>query len=764
MKFAKNITFFIFTLLFFNTINAQYIQVDDNSFTATELIENVLVNSPCANVSNVTVSGWDFGTGKSYGYFEANGSAFPFENGVIISTGKASSAIGPNSSLLSEGPTNWSGDTELQQAINENNTINATVIEFDFLPFANKISFEYIFSSEQYLSNPNSNQCNFSDGFAFLLREANEAQYTNLAVVPGTSIPVKIPTVRGSGTICPPANEQYFDAFNGITHPTNFNGQTKILKAESNVIPGQLYHIKLVIADQGNNLYDSAIFLGGGSFSVETDIGPDRLIATENPLCENETLQLDATTPNATSYKWFRNNQLIIGETNPTFTVTEFGFYSVEVEFNGGCFSVGEILIEYSQNPIPNATTLTQCDDNDDGIAFFNLLDANAAIAGTNSNVIQAKFFLDPTDALLNQNAILNLSQFQNTVPNQILHVRLENIFGCFGLTTLELNTATNNLILPSVTVCDDDETPDGVTTFGLNAKVTPILSPLFDFGSQFTFYANASDAQLQQNALLNTFTNTTPFEQLIFVRVTNGASCEGIFPLVLEIKNFTPFGLENETIYLCNGETLSIGVLPIFSSYIWDNGESTPSIIIDEAGTYTITVSNVDGCTVSKKFTVLLSGPPIIDSILINDFSDNQNTVTINVSGFGEYIFSIDGSYFQNSPVFQSVPAGEYWVTVKDLNGCGIKTQKIIVLDYPKFFTPNGDGIHDIWKIEKLTDTMSSVALFDRYGKLLVQFNPSIKGWDGNFNNSIMPSSDYWFILTLSDGRIIKGHFALKR
>lgn len=764
MKFAKNITFFIFTLLFFNTINAQYIQVDNNSFTATELIENVLVNSPCANVSKVTVSGWDFGTGKSYGYFEANGSAFPFENGVIISTGKASSAIGPNSSLLSEGPTNWSGDTELQQAINENNTINATVIEFDFLPFANKISFEYIFSSEQYLSNPNSNQCNFSDGFAFLLREANEAQYTNLAVVPGTSIPVKIPTVRGSGTICPPANEQYFDAFNGTEHPTNFNGQTKILKAESSVTPGVLYHIKLVIADQGNNLYDSAIFLGGGSFSIETDLGPDRLIATENPLCENETLQLDATTPNATSYKWFRNNQLIIGETNPIFTVTEFGFYSVEVEFNGGCFSVGEILIEYSQNPIPNATTLTQCDDNDDGIAFFNLLDANTAIAGTNPNVIQAKFFLDPTDALLNQNAILNLSQFQNTVPNQILHVRLENIFGCFGLTTLELNTATNNLILPSVTVCDDDETPDGVTTFGLNAEVTPILSPLFDFGSQLTYYANASDAQLQQNALLNTFTNTTPSQQLIFVRVTNGASCVGIFLLNLEIITFYPEGLEDENLILCQGNTLSIGLNSTFETYLWNTGETTPFIIINQGGIFTLTVTNINGCTATKSFSVSLSSPPIIESITVNDFLGNQNSITVTVSGIGEYIYSIDGTNFQDSPIFNQVVPGDYLLTVKDLNGCGIATREIIVLDYPKFFTPNADGINDVWKIENLMDSDANVAIFNRYGQLLVQFNPSSLSWDGNFNSNIMPSSDYWFILTLSDGRIIKGHFALKR
>jgi len=106
----------------------------------------------------------------------------------------------------------------------------------------------------------------------------------------------------------------------------------------------------------------------------------------------------------------------------------------------------------------------------------------------------------------------------------------------------------------------------------------------------------------------------------------------------------------------------------------------------------------------------------------------------------------------------------GDYLLTVKDQNGCGIATREIIVLDYPKFFTPNADGINDVWKIENLMDSDANVAIFNRYGQLLIQFNPSSFGWDGNFNSNIMPSSDYWFILTLSDGRIIKGHFALKR
>ena len=89
-----------------------------------------------------------------------------------------------------------------------------------------------------------------------------------------------------AGTICPPANEAYFDAFNtGKSYPTTYDGQTKVLTAQSVVTPGTLYHIKLVIADEGNGRFDSGIFLRAGSFISEKDLGTDRLIATGNPLC-----------------------------------------------------------------------------------------------------------------------------------------------------------------------------------------------------------------------------------------------------------------------------------------------------------------------------------------------------------------------------------------------------------------------------------------------------------------------------------------------
>ncbi len=764
MKFAKNILFFLLLIIAFQSGKAQYIQIDDNQ-TAQELIENVLINNSCANVSNITVSGWAFTNGNSYGYFNRGTSTFPFQDGVIIATGRALSAIGPNSSLLSEGPTNWPGDIDLQQAINETNTINATVIEFDFLPFANKVSFDYIFSSEQYLSNPNSNQCSYSDGFAFLLKEVgSQDQYSNLAVVPGTAIPVKIPTVRGAGTICPPANEAYFDAFNGIEHPTNYNGQTKILKAESLVTPGVLYHIKLVIADQGNNLYDSAIFLGGGSFTVETELGDDRLIANGNPLCENETLTLDATTPNAVGYKWYRNNVLINNETNQTYTVNSFGVYKVEVVFNSTCSSFGEIVIEYSSNPIPNDVNLTQCDSDTDGLAIFNLNDANSSIIGSNLNVGPPKYFLSFNDAFTVQNTLTNIDSFQNTTPNQIIYARLENTFGCFGISEITLSTSISAIIVPPISMCDGDTNQDGLTVMDLSMDISPTVLGYFPTGLQAVYYSSTENAQTQTNALPNNYTNIIPFEELIFARITDGVNCFGILPITLKINIFIPNNFETEELSLCENETYFLEVEDIYESYLWNTGETTPRIDISAPNTYTVTVTNTDGCEATKIFIISPSGVATITSIDVQDFSGNQNTVQINYTGLGDYLFSLDGNYFQNSPIFTNVEPGEYLVIVKDTNGCGTVTQQIFVLDYPRFFTPNGDGFNDFWEIKNFNQPNSKIYIFNRYGKLIKEIVPNQKGWDGTFSGSLLPSSDYWFSLFLENGRIIKGHFALKR
>ena len=284
----------IFFLLTSSSIFGQNIQVDSQTYTPQELVENILINSDCiTNVLVTNVVGGDFNnTDKSYGFFDASGTSFPFNSGLVLSTGRLANTVGPNTTLSDDDATNWTGDSDLETILNEPNTINATIIEFDFTTIADRVSFRYIFASEEYQEN-NPNTCQYSDLFGFLIRPVNDQQYTNIALVPNTQIPVKVTTVHPEiPNGCSAQNEFYFEGFNSSTAPINFNGQTKVLTATANVIPNESYHVKLVIADEENFRFDSAVFLEAGSFQLNTDIGPNRLISTNNPLCKNEILEL----------------------------------------------------------------------------------------------------------------------------------------------------------------------------------------------------------------------------------------------------------------------------------------------------------------------------------------------------------------------------------------------------------------------------------------------------------------------------------------
>lgn len=749
--------FFLFLGSFFS-IKAQYIQVDD-TYGAQQLVEEVLVNSPCAQVSNFTVNGWDYGNGnKSYGYFNRGSSNFPFEEGVLITTGRAVFAIGPNDSLQSEGPVEWGGDTDLEQAIGESNTINATVLEFDFLPIANKMSFEYIFSSEQYLSNPNFNQCFFSDGFAFLLREANPPTgYENLAVVPGTNIPVKVTTVRGSGTICQPANEQFFDAFNGVEHPTNFNGQTVILKAEATVTPGVLYHLKLVVADQGNRLYDSGIFLGGGSFKVEIDLGTDRIVTSGNPLCEGDIYTLDATQPGNNSYQWFFNGNLINGADTPTYEVSNSGTYNVIVVLeNSSCEANGSVEIEFVSVPDDQSIQLISCEIEGSGLANYNLLDLNPLLIG-NDNSLTISYFAQLNDALSQTNPI---SQTNTYIANPgVVYGVVTNNFGCRNLVTISLEFSNNSLSIgPLPVFCDAfGNTIDGIRVFNFMNEITPLIENQIGLGYTIQYFLDSSLSE----SLPNTYQNEDPFLQTIYIKVSEGINCVDIIPLNLEIFTFDEEpGVKN--IGFCEGNPVTLSAPFTSGNYLWSTGETTQEITVTSSGTYQVEITSVHNCSQTQTFVVTAGVTPQTAQVIIKDFSGNQNFIEVEVSPPGNYSYSIDGLIFQDSNLFMSLPTGNYQITIQSV--CGQLTVLAIILDYPRFFTPNADGYNDTWKIKELNQPNARVSIFNRYGQLLKVIQPSDNGWDGTRLGKPQPSDDYWFILELEDGREIKGHFALKR
>jgi hypothetical protein len=133
-----------------NLVFGQNIVVDAQTYSPQELIENILIDSDCiTNINVVNFVGGNFSNGdSSFGYFESNNSGFPFERGIVLSTGRLTNVPGPNNNLSDDDAPGWIGDDELEFYLDEDSTFNATIIEFEFEAVASQISFRYLFASE----------------------------------------------------------------------------------------------------------------------------------------------------------------------------------------------------------------------------------------------------------------------------------------------------------------------------------------------------------------------------------------------------------------------------------------------------------------------------------------------------------------------------------------------------------------------------------------------------------------------------------------
>jgi large repetitive protein len=153
--------------------------------------------------------------------------------------------------------------------------------------------------------------------------------------------------------------------------------------------------------------------------------------------------------------------------------------------------------------------------------------------------------------------------------------------------------------------------------------------------------------------------------------------------------------------------------------------------------------------------------------------FSDTQ-VITVNIEGYGTYQYSLDEGPRQDSNVFENVTLGTHVIHVWDAEGgIAYSCEELIIgqvqiIDYPHYFTPNGDGIHDTWNIVGLAgQPAAKIYIFDRYGKLLKQISSTGAGWDGTYNGHMLPSDDYWFSVDFMENgapKQFKAHFTLKR
>ncbi|MFH6768309.1 choice-of-anchor L domain-containing protein [Gaetbulibacter aquiaggeris] len=520
----------------------------DSSVPLIELIEDNLIEG-CVEISDINsnVNGNSFGF-PSYAYFNRGSSDFPFEDGIMLSTGSAESGgNAKREALLSEGSDIWGTDPDLD-ALGITNTLNATSIEFDLVSATNQIQFNYLFASEEYYG---FNSCSFGDRIVFLIKKADDTSpFRNIAVIPNTAnIPVSTETIRPAipdtddTSGCDAQNPEYFEGFNDPD--TNYEGRTIPLFATASIEPFVKYHVKLIIADFADSTNDSAVFIE--AISVDNlELGDDIITCLSS-----RTLNADIQNPLAT-YKWFRNNVEITGldDKLSNLNVTTDGNYSVEISIplnSKVCTLTDDIQVTLNKEPIYDVIPpYEKCDDSSgDGIEFFDLQTKIPDII----NILPPKsnyyltFFPSEPEARNGSNEITTPIE-NNTYPE--IFVKIENIdTGCVSYAPF--NLIVNELLVISPvndTICDDDNSPNGLTDILLSNYDDYFIS---SNPNDFTVsYHNSPGEAVSGNNPINStqpyFNAVLPYFQTYYVRVVNTISnCWNTTTLNIEIID-SPF------------------------------------------------------------------------------------------------------------------------------------------------------------------------------------------------------------------------------
>lgn len=553
---------------------------------------------------------------------------------------------------------------------------------------------------------------------------------------------------------------------------------------------------------------------GIGTFEVIVTQAPNQNIITNESVClsdsfilntkDTEALAGQNTSVTASYFNTFENakdNVLVINKNVPLLlTLGTRTFFVRLYDSATGCFSIVSFNINVFPNPtITQPSPIRHCGDT---TANFDLNSRINQITNGNTNY-QVTFYVSNADLLAN-NPIITPDNFTSAATSIICKVVDPTNNSCEAFTTLDLVVMSlpgSNSNPTPIELCNDS----GFDYFDLTIRQNEMAGTTPVNAISFKYYTQLADALANANTNRitspNNYLNTSRNYQKIYVRLNSktnidsetGIACFKILELDLHVRPYPVNNISNEPYTICvdqlNNITYPVEIKTQLNNtdytFQWFNGynalagneiigETNTSFTTATVGEYSVVVTNISNaanCSSTFNFSTQNSIVPNTISINPNELIafGIENTVTAIVTPpSNDYLYSIDGVYFQESNVFTNIMGGDYTFTVINKFGCGDVSATFTIVDYPNYFTPNGDGHNDTWNI-KGTNALDNaiIRIFDRYGKLIKQIDPNGLGWDGTFNKELLPSTDYWFTIEYTKNNVtkeFKGHFSLLR
>lgn len=701
--------------------------------TVADLVQNVLAGQG-VTITNIKYNGnaaQALNVKKNVSYFDKNGiTAFPISSGMLLSTGDGSVAIGPNNSTSSSNPTGTSPvlDADLN-TIASGTVRNGVVLEFDLIPTGDSISFNYFFASEEY---PEFSPSSYNDAFGFFLSGPGiNGPYTNnginIAQLPSPPAPAN--TAVTINNVNPTTNSSFY-VDNGVsTNPLynamQYDGRTVLLTASAHVQCNQVYHLKLAIANVSDQAYDSGVFLEANSL-------------------KSNFVGVNITTVNG-------DNTIIEGCTDATIIFTR-PISQIDSALTINYTLGGNAVSGVNYQPIPSVIAFNP---GEDSISIPLIPIDDGVITGPDSLVISIIMVNDCGDTIVSTGTIyiLDASRLTITTQDQTLYCVTDSVL-------LYANATTNGL--------------------------TPIT---YSWSNGMTGDSNVTNTTL-----------TGPFEYIVTATDACGFSIKDTIHIDLQ-QTLKIDSLSSLPTKLCK----NTGAIISYTSgttgtptYTWlapdssflSNSSSVPNV---GSGWYYFSIKD-NVCKVSDSVFVDVDKAPqaIINPDKTQGCSPTTFTLSNGSKNAGKFQWNTgQGFYTVNDMSSQTVTLSQddsITLIATDVNGecsdtttisltiviCGCTSDKAInynptaviddgscifeppVVEFPNTFTPNGDGINDLYKIINMTNaTKLEYWIFNRWGNLMfhsvvdkgddfVQID-DMKYWDGKENGKAVADGIYF-------------------
>jgi len=641
-----------FFMMSYTSVQAQLIVTPG---TPPEDMVNMLTGGG-VSVSNITLNCPD----GAYGTFNGLASNIGIETGIMLATGPLSIAVGPNTSG-SSGQDNFGAGYDMLTDIAGFPTFNACILEFDIIPEGDILSFNYVFGSEEY----NEFVCsNYNDVFAFFVTGLNPAgpdySNTNVAIIPGTNIPVAINSVNNGtvgtsgtagGCISLDYAEFYVDNAGGIS--VQYDGFTVVLSATVEVVPFETYHFILAIADAGDGGWDSGVFLEAGSFVSLPDLSiSDPTTAVEGCVDATVTVFINEAQASDTGVPLTYGGTATFGVDYlplPSVVVIPAGetsaSFTVETLADGFPDPFETIIITLTETGASTTVTILEPD-----LPEVNLGPDGLFCAG---DVIQLNAAYPSATAYLWQDGSTGSTYIVSAPGTYSVTVTSE----C-GEATDEITFTTEPELTVSlgddITTCSpvvlDATTPGALAYEWSTGATTPMITASTGGNYSVTVSNNCSEAI-----------------DLITITIGGGISVNLGGNQNLCIEDLTVLNAFNEDA----------------TSYLWSDGSTEPTLTITETGVYSVTVTGECGVGTDEVCIILESCDSACDNMFITQIVDCTTTlpetyqVYASVAG-GTPPYTITGDYNgvmdEDNLVFLFGPLPFntfYLIDITDANGC---------------------------------------------------------------------------------------------